>query len=340
MKYALGHAFTLSNLVENLPYKKLSITCKQCYKITKDNHRQTLAKRIFRESLKLVIDDIVNNNVTFWLPTCSSVKCKMCIRRVQGNDFKNLRKFGKWKDVDILKSMFSGYEISFYMLGKRTPRIKPVYVNKQYRDIITKNTNNGMSYGDSKNDTTIKDYYEQIYLLFPEVPKHDIKIILNYTWKSLYLHNSYGGDVITHDKEFWCYFGRIRKNGLEHFFYYIKKLTVKLRVLFKRKKIQWDGYYYFALSDKQYQDYIKQKKQRGRPRKYFKFKNIFIYQIFDECRITEYYKKYIFRISYVSQLKPRYFLRDIITDKAELILTREPLKFKDIRVIDNKYEFL
>ena len=339
-RYALGCAFSMNNLFDNFPYKKLTITCKQCKAITGDNHRDILVKRIFRESVKLVINDVINNNVTFWLPLTGEKKCNIHMRRVQGTAFKNLRKAGKWKDIDILKSMFSGYELSFFMLGKRTPRVKSIYLNKELRDRIVQNTNSGMSYGDSKNDTTIKDYYEQIYELFPSVPKQDVNRILNFSWKSLYLHNSYGGDTIISGKNFWCYIGNLKKDPLQHFYYYIRKLTVKLRVLYKRKKIEWDGYYYFALSDSQYQKYIQQKKQRGRPRKYFDFDNIFLYQILDECKINEYYKRYIFKISYISRLKIKYFIPHLVSSEATLILTREPLKFKDILVYDNEYEFL
>ena len=339
-RYALGCAFSLKNMLDNFPYKRLKITCKQCEAIIGDNHRDKLVRKVFRENIKLIINDIINNNVTFWLPLTGSKKCNIHMRRVQGKEFQNLRKSGKWRDVDILKSMFSGYELSFFMLGNRTPRIKSIYLNKEFKNRITQNTNNGTQYGDGKNDTTIKDYCDQIYQLFPDVPESDIDKILSFAWKSLYLHNSYGGDTLISGKDFWCYIGNLKKNPLDHFFYYIRKLTIKLRVLYKRKKIEWDGYYYFALSDSQYQRYIEQKKQRGRPRKYFKFGTVFIYQILDECKINEYYKRYIFRIPYITHLKSKYFISDLITDKAELILTRDPLKFKDIRVYDNEYEFL
>ena len=339
-KYALGCAFSLKNILDNFPYKRLKITCRQCKAIVGDNHRDKLVRKVFRENIKLIINDIINNNVTFWLPLTGSKKCNIHMRRVQGKEFQNLRKSGKWRDVDILKSMFSGYELSFFMLGNRTPRIKSIYLNKEFKNRITQNTNNGTQYGDGKNDTTIKDYCNQIYQLFPDVPESDIDKILSFAWKSLYLHNSYGGDTLISGKDFWCYIGNLKKNPLDHFFYYIRKLTIKLRVLYKRKKIEWDGYYYFALSDSQYQRYVEQKKQRGRPRKYFKFGTVFIYQILDECKINEYYKRYIFRIPYITHLKSKYFISDLITDKAELILTRDPLKFKDIRVYDNEYEFL
>lgn len=339
-QYALGCAFSLDELLYNFPYHKLDITCSECYKIIGDQHRNILIKKVFRESLKLVIEDIINNNVTFWLPLVGGKKCNIHMLMYKGESFKHLRQAGKWRDIDILKSNFVGYQMSFFMLGNRTPRIKSIYLNKQYRDKIIENTNNGKQYGDGKIDTTIKDYYDKIYSIFPDISKKDINLILNYAWRSLYLHNSYGGDTLITDKEIWFYVGNLRKEPLRHFYYYIRKTTVKLRVLYKRTQQQWDGYYYFALTNKQYEDYLSQKKKRGRPRKNFTFKNILLYQILDECKINEHSKQYIFRISYISNLKFRYFIRDICTSNAELIIERKPLKFEDILKQNNKYEFI
>lgn len=339
-KYALGCAFNLEDILGNFPYKKLKITCKECENITGDNHRSSIVKKIFRYHVKLVIEDIIANNITYWLPLTGQKKCNIHMKLVRGDAFKHLRQAGKWEDIDILKSNFSGYQLSLFMLGNRTPRVKSIYLNKDYRDRISHNTNEGMQYGDGKYDKTLKDYLEQVYEAFPQVQKRDINTILVFSWKSLYLHNSYGGDTIMIDNGFWLYIGNLKKDPMDHFFYYIRKLTVKLRVLYRRKRKEWDGYYYFALSNTQYQHYLDQKKKRGRPRKYFNFGSVYLYEILDECKINEYYKKYIFRIPYISKLKIKQFVRDLTSDKAELIITREPLKFKDISVEENEYIFL
>lgn len=340
MNYALGCAFSLPNMLMNFPYNKLKITCKECKAITGDNHRNFVVSRVFRDCVKLVIEDVINNNVTFWLPLTGNKKCNIHMKRVTGDDFKNLRKSGKWRDVDFLASMFSGFEIGFYMLGNRTPRIKTIYLNKSYKDEITKNTNLGMQYGDSKYDKTIKDYYEQMYQLYPTIQKSDINRILIFCWKSLYLHNSYGGDTLISFKDFWCYIGNLKKDPLKHFYYYIRKLTVKLRVIYKRKKVDWTGYYYFALSNPQYESYLQQKKKRGRPRKHFKFGTVMLYSILDECKINECEKRYIFRVPYITKIRTTILVQDFNSGNAEMIIEREPLKFKDILVNDNEYEFL
>jgi hypothetical protein len=51
------------------------------------------------------------------------------------------------------------------------------------------------------------------------------------------------------DNNFYFYCGKVFKNAYKHFFYYTKKLLIKAIVMYKRKKIKWDGYYYFALTD-------------------------------------------------------------------------------------------
>lgn len=340
MNYAIGCAFNLDEMLMNFPYKKLKITCKECDEIIGNNHRNILVKKIFIESVKLVLKDIIENNVTFWLPLTGSVKCNIHMKRVTGTEFQNSRKNGKWKDIDIMTSMFSGYELGFYMMGNRTPRTKNIYLNKELTKIITENCNKGMQYGDSNNDKIINDYYEEIYLMFPSVSKQDINRILKFSWKSLYLHNSYGGDVFLKGSGLWCYIGTLTKNSLRHFYYYIRKLSAKIRILYKRNKTQWDGYYYFALCRSQYEQYLSQKNKRGRPKKYYTFNNIMLYKIKDECRLNEHNKEFIFRIPYISQINYKFYLKTLKTDKAECILERDPMKFKDILIHENEYEFL
>lgn len=340
MNYALGCAFSQNEIFENFPYKKLKINCKQCQEIIGDPHRDKLVKKIFRESLRLVLEDVINNNVTFELPLKGNKKCNIHMQRVRGEAFKSLRRAGKWKDVDYLKSFFTGYQLGFYMLGSRTPRIKNIYVNKHFREIIIENTNKGMQYGDGKINTTIESYYNSIYSLFPDVPEQDIKLILNFSWKSLYLHNSYGGDVLIKNDDLWCYIGNLKKDPLRHFQYYIRKLITRLRVLYRRRKIEWDGYYYFALSEAAYQKYLEQKNKKGRPKRRFNFGQVFMYQILDECKIAECSSKYIFRIPYITKVNFKFYVPELITNQAELIITREPLKFKDILTCYNNYDVL
>lgn len=181
---------------------------------------------------------------------------------------------------------------------------------------------------------TAKDYYKTVSDAFPDVPKKDIERIINYGFKSLYLYNVYGGDTLLKDdstNKFLFYIGNLTFDPLKHFQYYIKKMIVKVRVLYNRAKETWDGYYYFALSDNQYQDYLNQQKSKGRKRKYFTFSNtIMLYKIYKECKVSEYNKKYFFRIPTGVDLGYRYLKKDFKTDKAEFLCELEANGFKTI----------
>lgn len=189
---------------------------------------------------------------------------------------------------------------------------------------------------------TINDYYDKIQELYPQVDMKDIKTILNYGWRSFYQHNSFGGDVCINipNKNFWCYIGDLYIDSIRHFNNYIKKLTTKFRVLYNRRKAKWDGYYYFALNEEQYQDYITQQKHRGRKRRYFIFKNIFLYKLLDECKIQKFHSQYIFRVKYPLELGFRLYYDKKKLSDVELIITRPPQKFKDILVSNNNYTFV
>ena len=65
--------------------------------------------------------------------------------------------------------------------------------------------------------TRSSDYIKEINKLFPEVSEKDIKKIMEYGWRQLYLLNSYGGDTIITDKTFWMYVGKLTPDSFRHF---------------------------------------------------------------------------------------------------------------------------
>lgn len=184
---------------------------------------------------------------------------------------------------------------------------------------------------------TINDYYEQLYKEFPNVPKSDIKRILQYGWKQLYLHNSYGCDVVLQRGNFWMYCGKLMKNSLEFFQYYKRKLKTKLRILYKRNKVQWDGYYYFALSQEAYEQYKFQKSKKGRPRKNYTFKNVILRKIYDECVIEDNWSVAIFKLPILGDIGFDKYMEELTTDKAELVTEKSPTRMEDI--LPSNYEY-
>lgn len=192
----------------------------------------------------------------------------------------------------------------------------------------------------NKYDKTISDYYDQMCQLFPTVPKSDIKRICNYGWKALYLHNSYGGDVVITDHKFWSYIGFLKTDSIQWFKQYIKKLVIKLRVLYKRKHIQFNNTYYFALNQEQFDKLLSQKNKKGRPKKKFIYGDVYIYKILDECKVREFNKQYIFKLPVIADFGFKYHVKNLISDQAELMITREKQKFKDLLVSNNIYDLI
>ena len=65
-----------------------------------------------------------------------------------------------------------------------------------------------------------------------------------------------------------------------------------------------------------------------------------LYKIKEECLISQHNCKYIFKVPYKSDIGVRSLQRNFISDCAELIEIRQPLKLKDILVTNYKYEIL
>lgn len=187
--------------------------------------------------------------------------------------------------------------------------------------------------------TKVDDYLDRVCQKFPGIPKSDIKRILNYGLKRLYYLNSYGGDVRITSNDFWCYFGNLFKDSLALYKYYIRKLTIKLRVMYKVLNRKYSGYYYFALTEKQYRKYLSQKDSKFRPRKWVTFENIMLYKMREECRIRQTCGQYIFKVAYPIDLGFKVFQKTFKTDSEKLIEYRPIQKFKDILTSNYNYKY-
>ena len=97
--------------------------------------------------IQLIIEDIIENNVHFLLPTLGSSEAYLYMKKTSGNSFKRAVKNGKWRDVDFLTSNFSGYQLALSVKSpKRPEKEKPIYLDYTHKDRITELTNNGKRY--------------------------------------------------------------------------------------------------------------------------------------------------------------------------------------------------
>lgn len=147
MNYAVGHAFTGRDIFMNFPVRKLKMSSEKCRKIYSDGSKRDLSEQIFIKALRMVVDDIIENNTQFKFPGMGKTQAYLQMKRTYGDKFKNAFRNGKWNDVDFITSNFSGYQMVLNMeSSKRTSRQKLVYLSTSDKQRITDYTNQGKQY--------------------------------------------------------------------------------------------------------------------------------------------------------------------------------------------------
>lgn len=143
--FALGWACNLNDLFVRFPYEK----CKSLLKFNKAKKRQKI-KQVFREGIQQIMLDIVENNVTFNIQGIGYQGGEIHMEPVTGSEFERQKKNQKFKGVDFLESLFTGYQMYLYVHGKRDNflhrRKFPIYLNKFFKDKIVERTNSGKGY--------------------------------------------------------------------------------------------------------------------------------------------------------------------------------------------------
>lgn len=183
--------------------------------------------------------------------------------------------------------------------------------------------------------TNVNKYVDVVHEQFPELSREDVKRIMVYGWKQILQYVRAGNDVRFGRAKNFVFIGQLPSQALTAFKYYTKKLSARIRYMFRRTKSSWDGYYYFALTDNQYKQYEAQSRK-----KYKVFTNIKIYKLLEELKIKESFKKYIFRLNEDRTSHFSKFYYELKTDKAELIEVRDILTLDDIIISKNKYKYI
>lgn len=145
--FAIGWACNLNDIFVRFPYEK----CKSLIKKfnTKQLRRQKI-KQVFREGVQQILNDVIENNVTFKIQGVGYQGGEIHMEAITGSEFEKVRENGKFKNVDFLESLFTGYQMYLYIHGKSDNFLYnkkyPIYVNKYLRDKLVKYTNEGRVY--------------------------------------------------------------------------------------------------------------------------------------------------------------------------------------------------
>ena len=146
-KFAMGHTFSAQDIFHNFPIKKLKMNYDDVKEIYSDGDKRSLSASIFTKGMQLIIEDIIENNVHFLLPTAGSNEAYLYMKKTSGNDFKKAFKNGKWRDIDFLASNFTGYQLALTIKSKKRPeKEKSIYLGYKHKDRISELTNQGKRY--------------------------------------------------------------------------------------------------------------------------------------------------------------------------------------------------
>ena len=125
--------------------------------------------------------------------------------------------------------------------------------------------------------------------------------------------------------------------------YRVLKESIKLRIKYKRAKIQWDGYYYFGLSEEEFQEYLSNFKNsgmgnasKGRRRRKTVFKKIKCYKLLEECKLQN-INKHIFKLKYPEDVGFTFWKENYATYNAQYILRRKDKEWEHIEYEINRY---
>lgn len=167
----------------------------------------------------------------------------------------------------------------------------------------------------------IEDYYNKVKEKYPELTEKQISKILTYGFRSFYTHTLYGGDILSKSPYLTVYCGRCFVDTNKFMEYRRLKLRTKLRIKYKKEHVQWDGYYYFGMSDSQFEYYMSQKKPTGKRRQKFHFKNLYLFKIKEEVLLDK-KNKHVFRIPYLLDCGFSIYKEDVVTRNFDYILRR------------------
>lgn len=106
---------------------------------------KALAQKVFLKFLYLVLTDLTVNGNMFRFPAKQDAFMRMV--KIKDEEFKKYRRMGVFRDVDFLKSNFTGYipAVDYtYTNGRR--RLDYLVLSHNFRKIITDKTNEGFKY--------------------------------------------------------------------------------------------------------------------------------------------------------------------------------------------------
>lgn len=188
---------------------------------------------------------------------------------------------------------------------------------------------------------TVADYVDSVQEKFPDISKQDIRRAINFGFKSFITFNNQNCDVNIKMDDISAICGRLTSNWLTFTKMYKRKLIRKLHVLYKMKNVVWDGYYYFSLTDRQFNERFLSKKHKIE-KKYrgVNFGRVRLYKMYDECKISRWVSMHIFRVPYLAEFGNTMWKDNYTPINCEYYEHVPRKRLRDILITEYKYDIL
>lgn len=172
-------------------------------------------------------------------------------------------------------------------------------------------------------------YFDKIKEKFPELSDKQVKEIVYYGIRALYMLTYYGIDIKCQQGKFFAYFGEILLDSEKYKKYRKAKLTTKYRTLYFREKKPYSGKYYFIL------DNITNSKMPKTKSDELPFKWIRIYKLREEAELQD--GVYLYEMVWPEDVGFKKNIKAEDVGRYELIAIRDSYKtFKPVSTDDKE----
>ena len=294
--------------------ESLTMPRSELLKCFPEGYKREFAMLVFKLSLFMIIDDIIENGTQFQFTVGSHDDSYLCMQRITGRQYAELRQKGAFKEFDPLNTNFSAYRIECHVSSDRKKaRNIPIHLDKTRTARIAELANGGkLKAGKVR---TYNDYYDALREALPTVPLVDLQRILRFGYSVMKRLFSNGADMSLRYKNSYFQSGDIFKDRTSMVRYVIRKMQIKCRIMYRRFHFLWDGWSYFTLTKFRY-DQIKEALER---REIIDFGTVILHKCVDDAFTHGYKRLAMLRVPEGNPDTKFTDITRLVTDKAELV---------------------
>lgn len=255
----------------------------------KQEETRNIASEIFTYCLYMILLDVINNNSIFVLPLYWGRYAELHLKEISEERFKELYNRGCFNEIDYVLSNFTA-KVPVLTYKKRNGFYKdmPIHLYGRFKqDLINCSESQFSNRCETK---TIDDYIEKVKNRYTYINIQSIKKILNYGFNTIFRLIVKGADVRIKNDIYSFFCGKTFYDDEERKKYIRHKQIIKLRMTYKYKCIDYNGLYYFGLTENEYEKFNENNR---------KIKNIpiILYKIKEEIFLNKEYK-YFYSMTY------------------------------------------